>query len=775
MSLHWSLATWLWPLLLILAVGAAVFAVVVYRRTDPPPGAGVRRLLTWLRAGALFCLVLAVGGPFLAVVRTRVEPPELVVLVEDSASMAITDAGRDPSGSERSRWQRSLDICGLLAEFARDRQPPVRPVFLRGNGFSGPEEFRPGDGALDGPSRLGTDLDAFVRKARTLRRGRPIGAVVLISDGDQTDAQRGGSGSHDARRGPGLPAGRFFTVGVGDPQGPVDRLITDVRYPKVVHRGDEVQIDCVVEQRFHTAAPGDSLTLTLAGPEGILARVDLPDSGGTMPASLSFLADQEGSQIYELGVTPLVNERFPANNEVSLGITVRKERARLLLLAAAPRWDGRFLAQAALKESRLVLEVAYSTPQGLVLADSLTAWRLPGTAAGWSDYDGLILEYASWPDSLTTEQGAALLEAVRRGMGVLMLPGPGYRGQGSPCTILPRPWRRLLPVTLRARAWLTGDFFLTPLAGSRGHPVLAGVTQAAGLRNQSAEGGLAGMPPQQAVIPVEADSAATVLLSCRSRQGESWPVLVLRKSGQGRVAWFGGDALWRTAFREAAVGLEPGGREQPGRRLLRNLLVWLGTGEETGGLRLQGDLPLAVAGQPLALRGVWQDMRGQPVGSGRVALALSPVAPGGQAAADTAGVRTFTAGAPDPDTGEFQFRIPPLAAGRYRLQMVGQGAAKAESRPLTLVVDSRSPEDRQVRLDRRALVQMAAAAGGRYVSGADSSQVASLLADLDGLDWRGTRQQVRSRYDPAAGLPFLAVVVLLLGVEWYLRRRHGLL
>jgi len=137
--------------------------------------------------------------------------------------------------------------------------------------------------------------------------------------------------------------------------------------------------------------------------------------------------------------------------------------------------------------------------------------------------------------------------------------------------------------------------------------------------------------------------------------------------------------------------------------------------------------------------------------------------------------RSFAAGPLDPATGAFTVRVPPLAAGSYTLTLEGQGETSASSGPQTLVVTPSSLEDRQVRQDRRRLVQLAAAGQGTYGDSGDSLQVAALMRDLQQQAWPQQRQTRHSRYDLTRGFPFLALVVLLLGVEWYLRRRFGLL
>ncbi len=766
------------PLLLVMAAGAVIYTVIIYRRTSPLPGPEVARALLWLRGSALVCLVAAIGAPFIAMSRARSEPAELLVLVEDSGSMSIADAGGQNSDAPQSRWVRALDLCGMLEKVAGDLDAAVRPVFLRGNGFVEPREFHPDDAVIPAAESQGTDLDELRSKALKMRQGHRLGAVVLISDGCETPGRPSGGEAGLRHELSSLAGDRFFAVGVGDRTGPRDRLLTDVRYPKLVHRGDEVQVDCVVEQRFFQAMKNDSMTVTLRGPHGLLSMKRLAATGDVTAVSLDFVADSVGLQVLSLEVTPLDNERFPANNKVSLGISVGKEQARLLFLTTAPRWDTRFLAQAALREPRLVMDVVYPGPAGLVLADSMQTWQMPRTAEDWSLYDGVILEFGSFPESFWRTSGAALVTAVQKGMGLLVLPGPGSsQFQGGVVTAIPQDLESLLPVQPHRGSWRRGEFFLTPVAGVGGHPVLDGLAGSApdistggGLKT-----GLAELPPQAGVIPVTVDAGAMVLLQGQSRDGSAWPMLVLGTNGLGRVAWFGGNALWESAFWEPTYQEHQQDQEQTGRRLLRNLLVWLGIGEQQRGLRIQGDVPLVKAGQTTQLVGIWQDLRGLPVREGQVVLQVKPESGGSEPGVVEPETQTFALGAPDPQTGRFPVSLPPLAPGRYLVTLLGKGSITTESQPVALVVEHSSVEDGQVRQDYHRLLQVAREGRGHYVAAADSAGISDMVVRLNNLSWQGRIQKLRSHYDLTEGVPFLALVTILLGLEWYLRRRNGLL
>ena len=70
---------------------------------------------------------------------------------------------------------------------------------------------------------------------------------------------------------------------------------------------------------------------------------------------------------------------------------------------------------------------------------------------------------------------------------------------------------------------------------------------------------------------------------------------------------------------------------------------------------------------------------------------------------------------------------------------------------------------------------MAARAGGSYVDGQAPDAVDRIMAALQEVEWSGLDRHKRDRLDLFASWPFLAVVAILLGVEWFLRRRNGML
>ncbi|MFT5232654.1 MAG: hypothetical protein ACI9UK_000061 [Candidatus Krumholzibacteriia bacterium] len=769
MAIHWSTPAWLWPLLLIVAVGAVLWVVRAYGQTRPTAPEHLGRVLIGLRSAAMILLVLAIAGPILSRLGVERLPAEIVVVLEDSGSMTIGDGGSlSDDAALQSRWQQALQVAARIDSTIAAVSDDVVRVYLRGNGLVSPAEFRLNDPVVPVPVNHGTDLGGLKWQVNDRLAGRPMRAMVLISDGQETTSWGDGTGEASQHRSSGTP---FFVVGVGDQNGPPDRVLKDLRYPDAAYEGDRVVVEFSVDHRYlpeTTAADGRrEVRARLRGPNGVVGDTTITSSKDLVPFEMTFTVTEEGLQAYDLSVDVLDNERFPANNQATLAINVRQERARVLLLSATPSWDIRFLAQAAHTEQRMTLAVVYPGANGLVFADSLTSWPEPSTAEDWLAWDAVVL--SGWTGALANMDWSLLAEAVDQGLGLLVMAGSGSGAGGGPVPFPPpEDLVSLLPVTPERWRWLPGPFFAASSAASVGHPVLEGL---------SADGAnLNSLPPLAQVAEVKANPGAELLLRARGRAGArglGTPLLVVSARGQGRVAWFGGRHLWELAFWESDRGVEAEtDPTQIGRRLTRNLLVWSAAGVEESGLAFTGRQTFFHEGEPIRLAAQWRDMRGRPVTDRTLQLLLRKEGDQDQASQEGREEQTYNLRRSASRVGFSEATLPALEPGKYTVQLVGEGDPPVLGREENLIVAEHSVELTQVRMDRRRLVQLAAREEGRF---AKAAEVDGLLSALAELDWQGDNVERQSRWDVRAGWPLLFLLVSLLAAEWYLRRRHGLL
>jgi len=469
---------------------------------------------------------------------------------------------------------------------------------------------------------------------------------------------------------------------------------------------------------------------------------------------LSFRPRATGLRLYEAVLDSLPGERYLANNSASLAIAVRKGRARLLCLSGGSGWDPRFLALAALREERLELAVARRRGGGgWTLADSAGVWSPPTTAAQWRRWDGVVL--AGW-DDLDGLAWPSLAQAVREGLGFLVL-AAGSR-QFPPAALAD-----VLPVDVGPARSLAGPWRVVPAVAAPRHPVLDGVTHGV----DAAEGiDAPWVPPLTDLLDVSPRPRATRLLDvvAEDGSGERRSLLAIAGDGAARVVWFGGDPFWGLVF---WMPPETGGvAARPALRLARNLLVWTAVGSRQAGLTLTGSRNVYSAGERVRLESRGRDIRG-------VADRDAPVIELRALDDTTAALpRSFTMN-PDPAApGRASLTLPPLPPGRYAVRPRGEIGTGAEQ---VFVVEPRSAEAAQIRQDRRRLRALAAAVDGAYVDGSGSAAVARLAAALERFDLTQRSAVRRTTRHPLSSWPAFLLVVLLLGVEWGLRRRLGML
>jgi hypothetical protein len=278
---------------------------------------------------------------------------------------------------------------------------------------------------------------------------------------------------------------------------------------------------------------------------------------------------------------------------------------------------------------------------------------------------------------------------------------------------------------------------------------------------------------------VQDKPASTPLLVGRGtpRAGEasSLTLLTVGNQGQGRVIWYGGRRLWEQVFwRPGTTGDDQVGAGQAGERLLRNILVWLAAGQQESGLAFSGRQPFYQEGETITLSAQWRDLRGQPVLDRRPSLVLKSQPT--EVEGDPLPVeRTFALEPVAGQPGVTQVTLPALPPGHYALQLVGAGDPPVTGPEESLVVTAYSVEETQVRQDSQLLNQMALRMGGAYHSLSDSGTLDQVVQNLSAVDWSPELRERRHRWDFWSGWPFFVLVVILLGAEWYLRRRHGLL
>jgi uncharacterized membrane protein len=735
----------------VLVLGAAGLAVLVwwlYRRGSPSATRRPSRVLVALRIAAIALLALLLAVPVLRIAR----PPQAVftaVMVDVSRSMSLADAGSGESPA--SRFDAAVRLLGegegggLIERLGRHSR-----VLLYG--FDGGARRV---ASLDGLEARGqaTDLFRSMRDVEAELRGLPLAAVVMVTDGCRNE---GGSGEDAAAL---LKARRvpLFTVGLGNTTPPRDYEVVRVFAPRRVRRNTEVEVYATVR---HTDFRGPFDVIVSRGDTQLaVARVDPgASSEDVRRVRIAFTPDIEGTATYRVRVPEVQGEALAGNNAREFVLEIQDDRLPVLYVEGSPRLEYRFLRRALYRDRdfrlvgmlRLARDRFYI--QGANEAERYLERGFPDAKDAAARERLFAFEAVILGDIeaayFTPQQQALLEEFVRvRGGGLLMLGGVNSFGLGG---YAGTPVGKMLPLDLSPADPPYADDRYRAVATPEGlvHPLMRLAPDADENRLLWEKA-----PPLIGLTPIRrAKAGAAVLLA---QEATNLPVLAVQDYGQGRVAGFtsGGSWYWQVSMPASDEFHE---------KFWKQLVRWLVVGARER-LTVETDADVYAQGQPVTIKAAVRQKDLQPVSDAAVvAVVTDPLGNRDEIPMDW----TLS------EDGVYQCRYRPVEEGNYAVAVRVQGwdVPPAEG---GFEVTEPYAEFSNAGLKADLLRRMAEATGGRYV-GAD--EAAAVLPDAVAREVRaagevGIQPVDREVWDTPL---VFGVLIGIMAVEWFLRRRSGL-
>ncbi len=721
-----------------LAVAALVLAALTFARWWRE-----RRVTPWrrqtlaviLRCLALFTLLIIALNPTGIRSRDQEGKRKLIVLLDTSYSMATRDVNGQSRMEAALQQLQANGLSSLREAFDLDTR-----IFA--------ERTEPADftGLTNESAQgRGSDISAAVTQAAAELGDAPEQAgVLLISDGRPTT-----TGAMEAAR---LALARSVPLWTWTLGGPVPRRDLWLETPTaelLAFAGAEIELNATLRQ---VGLDNQSFTVELLRGDEPVDRVEAtPGPDGAAPVRFVVQAADAGEQRYQFRVTADPGEADAQNNEQSVFVRVVGQKVRVLLAEGQPHWETKFLVQSLKNSERVDLTAIYRLGPGrqfTVLSAAGEQRRetgdlFPRTAEQFSQYDVIIFGRGceSFFDDNTESH---LTEFVSRHGGALVFSrGKSYSGRFAPLAKFePVVWGagatpnvRLSPTTVMA------DSPMMELARSGDLDALFDHLPRFDVIQQTS-----GVKPL-AVVLAGGQSPVAV-------EDQTEPiVLAYQLYGQGRVVTINAGGLWRWSFREKSEELD----EQVYDRFWRSLLRWLLSGSDFlagHDTALRSDRRRYTDEQPVRLlvrtRGLDEEAyRPKLQIEGPMGLTqLEPRSQGG-------GTYLAEAGA--------------LPAGSYKVRLVNN-IGRPEQLDLTLDVVSGSIENRVLSADPDLMRRLAEVSQGSVIGGENLSRLGSMVQR-----WDAERRLADARH-PLWNQPWwLAVLVLLLGAEWLVRRREGLL
>ena len=720
-----------WDRSLILAGVLVLVGLSLLRAWRERHGLGRRRVvvITTLRLLTVTLLGIIALNPTRILPHEEPDRPTLTVLIDSSASMAVTDV------AERARLEAATTALDTV------RSQLERHFQLEWRRFDREAvSLAPGDLAQVRPEGRHSDLATALAGAIADQSGRREQAgVLLASDGRETT----GAARELARLAlaQGVP---LWTLGVG---GAVERR--DVRLSThgsevLAFAGESVAIAAQIHQ---VGYPDRVLPVEVRDGDTVLERVELiPDAQGRARLATHVTAPEAGERSLRLIAVPLPDEADVSNNERTIHIRTVPGPVRVLLVEGQPHWDSKFVAQSLARHPSVELTALYRLGDNRTFtlvegADHVTAAEqgFPEDLASLATYDCLFLGRGS--DRLLSPAQISMIQrfVAEHGGSLVFHRGRAYAGQLDALA-------HLDPVLWGEGA--IGDRRMTPTARGLDSPLFVldpGLDAAAALARMR--------PLDRVQHSTGVKPLATVLAVAGRPDDPQAPVVVAwQPYGLGRVVSINAGGLWRWGFH----GERNDFNEVVYDRLWSGLLRWLQAG---------GDF---LAGHDVAMVAERRLINDEELLRLEIRCRLDEEA-GYRPRLVISGAEEHAAEPAQIGPGRFRAEIGPLAEGDYTLHL-HNNVGRPEVLTMGLTVVSASIEQRELSADLELMAELANISDGAPLRLDTLDTVPQLVAS-----WRQRQEVSERRQTLWTSALVLLLLFGLLSAEWWLRRRGGLL
>jgi uncharacterized membrane protein len=709
----------------VIVLAAGAYFVFIYRKVAAQHGRKNAWILLLPKLILITLLVLALLDPDLKLHEGNTTPAKVLVLEDISSSMDLKDDGR--RGDRADTLIRSLQ-SGAPAS--------VKFQILPFDTSLHDEGYIPKTSA-----ERGTDLAEVLESLATNPKlADADGAIVVTDGGDETVpiAQ--------------MPAIPLAIIGVGSsPDEWNDIGIDNVTAPETVEEKADFDLQADLYARPNTPGVLSALKVSLDQEhDGKWAEVksqtvDL--SSFHAAASFHVTANETGTLRYRVRLPQLPAELTYANNTRKATVQVQPRALHVLYYTQELGVDYKYLRNELAADPGVLFTAMYR-----VVADQFT---VQGDRTGYQDlatgfptrddvlrrYDCVI--FGSFPASnLSDAQTQTLVRFVSNGGAVVFMGGDQSFGRGgyAESKLAPLiPWT----VTDQEPDVATGTFPVTVAASAEAVDFTAGLRESIGA---------AGAALDSLNQPGGLRPGAVSLLEA-SLSGRNEPVVAWQRYGKGQVLGVATNTMWKWA----AAG---GDTRQLYGKFWRQSVRGLTQKFEGGALLAihwnQAQYrPGEQAAVDIGLRGASD--------AGAVRLVASLHGPAGDRDIDLVPVTG--------EAGKYTAKIGFGARGDYTFRLTAySGSSVAENYERVVSVEPLVEEGANPELKEAYLRDIATRVHGIYTDEHHLDPVAAFL-----------RQQVMAE-QPAVAVPivdfwniFAMVVILILVIEWIIRRRYNLI
>ena len=380
-----------WTQWIIALVGAVIAECLIrlYRYESQAVTPGRARALVVMRLAALVILGFILIEPtWVRKVKREIER-EVVILIDDSASMGLIDDGETKT---RSEIGAEALVKSKLEESLKSR---VRVRTLHTARSVKEEGVSTGEGWEDSTD-LASALDTILEQVPP----EQLAGVVMLTDGRHNRPAR----VEDTARRFGILDAPIGMVAIGSDVPPMDASILSIEAPEAIHLGDRMRV--TVETLFQGYKGKTAKVTLMQGDKSLETReIQIPQDTHREEIRFAQLPEEGGVNDYRVEISGLESERFADNNSWDFETSITDARTHVLIVESYPRWEFRYLRNLFYgRDKSIHLQHVLLNPDRIANQNDpaipasadrpfgeASATRLPATEADWRKFDVIII------------------------------------------------------------------------------------------------------------------------------------------------------------------------------------------------------------------------------------------------------------------------------------------------------------------------------------------------------------------------------------------------
>jgi hypothetical protein len=697
----------------------------VYRHTNPPAPTWLKTILTIFRFLALATVLFILFEPILKLSWQQKEKPIVAILLDNSASMTLKNNGE-------SRAQKAISV--LNSELI---QNGVKDVNFNYHQFSYKldplliEELDSLNFVADG-----TDLSASLKQLQEQNINSYLSAIILLSDGINNLGENPIRTAEDIN----LP---IYPVSVGKSVNQKDIVISKITTNQLAYANSEVPVDISVKS---------------TGYNNKKVKVDLLDGSKVMDSKfielsdnlesqfrLTFFPQEIGMQKYSIRIPVLKDELTPFNNQKNFFVKVLKSRIKILYFAGGPGPDFSFIKR--MLETDPNIEANYWVARK---NQGFYQGNFSEDLSKLKNYDCVILQ--NYPPKNYNDHTISMLKNLLDSDATPLLVIAGNNNNYQKLSEL----KNYLPFLLPLREY--AEFEITPRLSPIGltHPVTR--INDDELKNQTL---WQEVPPIfYSLNNVQLYPGSEILLTANAveknvrLQNKVLPLIISRKIANSKSMVILGYGIWRWDLLMWGVGKS----NLLFTQLLSNSIRWLINKEDNKTVRLTPDQEIYRSGQKISFSCQVYNENYLPLNGAEVRVQIFNEKANYEILLSSIGDGKYEGELHALEGGEYKYN----GSAQYKNILMGSDSGQFSVENLNL-------EHLQTKIQNDFLKQLATKTGGQFIN--DSNFVSleqalkfPLKTRIESREWQLWNKLI-----------LLILVILFLSIEWFLRKRSGML